>query len=151
MRDPSEVAAHQAELFARREERDSQRLEQILDFARRPGCITRRLLGYFGEALEEENCGHCHYCRTGTPAEMVELPATPIPPISEDQVEEIRELIFEELPPLATARQVTRFLCGLSSPATSRAKLTKRPEFGRYATTPFRTVLAQVEACFEGD
>ena len=58
-------------------------------------------------------------------------------------------MIFEEIPSLSTPRQLTRYLCGLTSPATSRAKLTRRPAFGRYATTPFRTVLAQVEACSE--
>ncbi len=150
-RDPATVAGHQAALFARREERDSQRLEQILDFARQPGCITRRLLAYFGEELGEENCGHCHFCRTGVPAVAVELPATPIPPFTDADADEIRELIFEEHPSLSTPRQVTRFLCGLTSPATTKAKLTKRADFGRYAATPFRTVLAQVEACFEGE
>ncbi len=149
-RDPAQVAAHQAELFAQREARDSERLAQILDFASKPGCITRRLLGYFGEALAEENCGHCHFCRTGEPARTVELPGTPAPPFTEEDAEAIQTLVFEEHPSLASARQVTRFLCGLSSPATVRAKLTKRPEFGRYSTVPFRTVLAQVEACSEG-
>jgi ATP-dependent DNA helicase RecQ len=97
----------------------------------------------------DENCGHCHFCRTGIPAEQFELPATPIAEFTEAGTEEIRALIFEEIPSLSTPRQLTRFLCGLTGPATSRAKLTKRPEFGRYATTPFRTVLAQVEACWE--
>ncbi len=148
-RDPATVAAHQAELFVHREQRDSQRLAQILDFARASGCITRRLLGYFGEALAGESCGHCHYCRTGTPAAPFDLPASSPAAFTEDALEEIRALIFEELPSLATARQITRFLCGLTSPATTRAKLTTRPEYARYATTPFRTVLAQVEACWE--
>jgi ATP-dependent DNA helicase RecQ len=147
-RDPSAVAADQAKLFAQREARDSQRLAQILDFASASGCITRRLIGYFGEALAEDNCGHCHFCRTGDPATQVALPATPIAPFTDADAEEVRALIFEEHASLATPRQITRFLCGLTSPATSRARLTKRPEFARFATTPFRTVLAQVEACF---
>ncbi len=147
-RDPAAVAAAQAELFAQREARDSQRLAQILDFASASGCITRRLLGYFGEALAEENCGHCHFCRTGEPAAQITLPATPVAPFTEADSEEIRALIFEEHAALATPRKLTRFLCGLTSPATSRAKLTKRPEFARFTATPFRTVLAQVEACF---
>jgi ATP-dependent DNA helicase RecQ len=148
-RDPAMVAAHQAELFAQREARDSERLAQILDFATQPGCITRRLLAYFGEALEEEKCGHCHFCRTGEPARAVALPALPVPPFTEEDDEQIRALIFEELPPLSTPRQVTRFLCGLTSPATSRARLTKRAEFARFAGTPFRTVLARVEQLAE--
>ena len=148
-RDPAAVAAHQAELFAQRETRDSQRLAQILDFASAPGCITRRLLAYFGEPLADENCGHCHHCRTGEPAAQVALPATPIAPFTDADAEEIRALIFEEIPSLSTPRQLTRYLCGLTSPATSRAKLTKRPEFARFAAVPFRQVLAQVEACSE--
>ena len=147
-RDPATVAADQAKPFAQREARDSQRLAQILDFASASGCITRRLLGYFGEALAEENCGHCHFCRTGDPAAAIALPASPIAPFTDADAEEIRALIFEEHPSLSTPRQLTRLLCGLTSPATSRAKLTKRPEFARFATTPFRTVLAQVESCF---
>jgi ATP-dependent DNA helicase RecQ len=148
-RDPATVAAQLTTLFARREERDSLRLAQILDFARASGCITRRLLGYFGEPLAEENCGHCHFCRTGEPAAIIALPAAPIPPFTEADAEEIRNLAFEEHPSLATPRQLTRLLCGLTSPATTRAKLTRRPEFGRFANRPFHSVLAEVEAAWE--
>ncbi len=143
-RDPAVVARHQAELFAQREARDSERLAQILDFASAPGCITRRLLAYFGENLADENCGHCHFCRTGEPAVAVELPAAPIPPFT--GADGFRALMAEGHAALSTPRQLTRFLCGLTSPATTRGRLTKRPEFGRLARTPFRMVLAQVEA-----
>ena len=86
---------------------------------------------YFGEALAEENCGHCHFCRTGEPAARVPLPVSPIAPFTDADAEEIRELIFEEHAALSTPRALTRYLCGLTSPATTRAKLTRRPEFGR--------------------
>lgn len=150
-RDPATMAARQVELFAKREDRDSQRLAQVLEFARQPGCITRRLLAYFGELLADENCGHCHFCRTGLPNTAVDLPVTRIAPFTEDDLEAIRGLISEEHPSLSTARKLTRLLCGLSSPATSRAKLTRRREFGRFSATPFRTVLAQVQECWGGE
>jgi ATP-dependent DNA helicase RecQ len=146
---PGEVAARLAELFARREERDLQRMAGLLDFASASGCITRRLLAHFGEKLEDENCGHCHFCRTGEPANRVVLPASPIAPFTDADAEEIQALVFEENAALASPRAITRYLCGLTSPATTRAKLTKRPAFGRWAAVPFRTVLAQVEACWE--
>ncbi len=89
--------------------------------------------------------GNYQPCHGGTTGERA--------PIAKGQVlyyyEEIRALIFEEIASLSTPRQLTRYLCGLTSPATTRAKLTKRPEFARFTTTPFRTVLAQVEACWE--
>jgi ATP-dependent DNA helicase RecQ len=40
---------------------------------------------------------------------------------------------------------MTRYLCGLSSPATSKAKLTKQAAFGRLASVPFGEVLKFVE------
>ncbi len=145
--DPATVAARLTGLFAEREERDSRRLAQILDFASHPGCITRRLLGYFGESLGDENCGHCHFCRTGQPAERIELPATPVAFLSAAAEQDIRALASERIPSLSTPRQLTRFLCGLASPATSRARLSRRSEFGRLAAMPFKSVLAKVEAC----
>jgi ATP-dependent DNA helicase RecQ len=150
-RDPAEVSARLAALFLRREERETLRLKQITDFATQPGCITRRLLAHFGEPLPDENCGHCHPCRlakTGDSAAndtQIELPATRIPPFTSSDVARVRELIAETHPSIATPRQLTRLLCGLTSPATSRAKLTKRPQFGMFDATPFRVVLAWVE------
>ncbi len=144
-----EVAGRLAKLFARREERDLQRMAGLLDFASATGCITRRLLAHFGEALADENCGHCHFCRTGEPATRVTLPATPIPPFTEEDEEDIRSMIFEENAALSSPRSLTRYLCGLTSPATTRSKLTKRPEFGRWAAVPFRDVVKQVESCWE--
>ena len=64
--------------------------------------------------------------------------------------EQIQELVFEEHPALSSPRQITRYLCGLTSPATSRAKLTKQPMFGCFAAVPFRKVLAEVEQAMEG-
>jgi ATP-dependent DNA helicase RecQ len=146
---PGEAAARLAEVFARREERELRRMAGLLEFASAPGCITRRLLAHFGEKLADENCGHCHFCRTGEPAARLDLPCSPIAPFTEADAEEIRALIFEENAALSSPRALTRFYCGLTSPATTRAKLTRRPDFGRWAATPFRTVLAQVEACWE--
>jgi ATP-dependent DNA helicase RecQ len=143
------VAARLAKLFARREERDLERMAGLLEFASAAGCITRRLLAHFGEALAGENCGHCHFCRTGEPKEAVVLPATPVAPFTDADAEQIRGLIFEKHPALSTPRALTRHLCGLASPASTRAKLSKRPSFGKWTAVPFRTVLAQVDACWE--
>jgi ATP-dependent DNA helicase RecQ len=142
------VASRLTELFARREERDLERLAGILEFAAAPGCITRRLLAHFGENLADDNCGHCHFCRTGEPATRVVLPAVPVAPFTAGDAQTIGGLIREKHAALSSPRALARLLCGLTSPATTRAKLTRRPEFGRWAATPFKTVLAQVEACW---
>ena len=43
---------------------------------------------------------------------------------------------------LGAPRQLARFLCGISSPATTRAKLTREPLFGSLSDYGFRDVLA---------
>ena len=49
---------------------------------------------------------------------------------------------------LATPRQLTRFLCGLTSPASTRGHLRKHARFGMLDTVPFKQVLAFVEEHF---
>jgi ATP-dependent DNA helicase RecQ len=57
----------------------------------------------------------------------------------------IRRLRAERHEALRSPRQLARFLCGISSPATSRAKLRTRPEFGQWDGVPFADVLALAE------
>ena len=40
---------------------------------------------------------------------------------------------------------MTRYLCGLTSPATTRARLTRAEAFGAFDEVPFRQVMALVE------
>jgi ATP-dependent DNA helicase RecQ len=48
--------------FEEREERDVARVHEVLKFAQGQGCLTRAILSYFGEELEED-CGHCDRCQ----------------------------------------------------------------------------------------
>jgi ATP-dependent DNA helicase RecQ len=43
---------------------------------------------------------------------------------------------------LGQPRQLARFLCGLTSPATTRAKLSRHPLYGELAANRFADVLA---------
>jgi ATP-dependent DNA helicase RecQ len=47
---------------------------------------------------------------------------------------------------LGTARQAARFLAGITSPATTRAKLTRHPLFGALAERRFLDILAWCKA-----
>jgi ATP-dependent DNA helicase RecQ len=137
------VAERMAALFARREERDIARLRQVLAFAAHPGCLTQWLLNYFGETVNEP-CGRCESCEQGGSLPRV-IPVGRTREMSEEDLLVIQHLIRENLPALKQARQIARFLCGLTSPATSRAKLGKHDAFGLLEAIPFREVLEQVE------
>jgi ATP-dependent DNA helicase RecQ len=152
------------ELFAVREARDLERLEAVLDFAADRGCLTHRLLEYFGEqvgpAAGDEppvRCGTCTSCDDPGPAAADslavaarEIPASAAPDITPAQAAAIEALVAEDRQSLRTPRQLARFLCGLTSPATSRERLGRHAAFGLLAGVPFAAVLARVESLAGG-
>jgi ATP-dependent DNA helicase RecQ len=58
----------------------------------------------------------------------------------------MKGLIDERHPALATPRQLARFLSGMTSPAATRAGLTRHDAFGMLADIPFREILDLVNA-----
>jgi len=139
---PSDLTALAADLarrFSAREQADLARSAAVEKLLSEPGCLVRRLLAYFGEELGRD-CGHCGAC-SGDPAVSLARPDTPFTlPAAE-----LATLRTQHPTPLATPRQVTRFFCGLSSPAMSKAKLTRHALFGSFETTPFARVLSAAE------
>ena len=133
-----------AERFVDREDRDVRRLEEVLTFASHPGCLTRHLLHRFGEEMETD-CGHCGNCRHPR-VEPLQIPRSPMPEIRSGDVAAIQALHAERHAALRGPRALARFLCGISSPAVSRAKLTRHDAFGMLAGVPFREILDQTES-----
>ncbi|MBE0500772.1 MAG: RecQ family ATP-dependent DNA helicase [Desulfuromonadales bacterium] len=128
------------ERFRKREENDLGRIEQTLAFAGQNGCLTQYLLAYFGE--QHAACGHCSWCHG---RKQAPLQPHPRPPFSTEDEERLHRLMTEKHAALRTLRQLTRFLCGLSSPATTQAKLRSHAMFAAYAAIPFKDVLQFVQ------
>ena len=125
--------------FADREARDLARINAMVAFTTEPGCLTARLVEYFGEALVGPGtCGHCGPCLGESLVAPVEPPPRTFGPTERAQVADLRG---ENHPSLATPRQAARFWCGLASPATTRARLTRDPRFGAWSDVPFAQVL----------
>ncbi|MDB6070465.1 MAG: ATP-dependent helicase, RecQ family [Verrucomicrobiales bacterium] len=132
------------EAMQRREQSARRRLADVVDFFEAPGCLVKRLTDLFGEPGTAA-CGQCTRCRNpGKPP--IPLPVAPPRDITLDEAEVIRMLVRQRLPALRHPRQLTRFLCGISSPATQRDRLTKHDAFGLLLDVPFDSVLTQAEA-----
>jgi ATP-dependent DNA helicase RecQ len=128
--------------FADREMRDVERLEGVLEFADDNACLSNQLSAYFGEPLSER-CGHCSVCR----GEHQPLkPATRLPELGEREAGMVEQLLDLRSPALTNPRQMSRFLCGISSPAVSRARLGKHEHFGALSDVPFEDVMQFVES-----
>jgi ATP-dependent DNA helicase RecQ len=131
------------ERFARRERAETARIEDVLRLVTHDGCQVSALVGYFGEE-RAERCGHCSHCLTGRAQRLPEPESEP-PIETTVGVDAFAALRDEHPEALGAPRQQARFLSGITSPATSRAKLTRDPLFGSLADRRFADVLAWCE------
>ena len=123
---------------------ETARVGSVLELVTHDGCQVGALVGYFGETRTEP-CGHCTHCLTGRAQRLPE--PEPKPPIAAGIDAGALAALRESHPgALGTARQRTRFLAGITSPATSRARLTRDPLFGSLADRRFIDVLGWCES-----
>ena len=142
LRPTEDVAALTRELmarFSRREEQEIARLKMVLGLVTHDGCQVNALVGYFGE-VRPLPCGHCSFCLSGRQVLPVARPTPPLP--SGLDLVAFQVLREKHLDALGHPRQAARFLCGLTSPALTRAKVTRHALFGALEDRPFRDVLS---------
>ena len=141
--DAAALTAELMERFARRETTEVRRVLDVVELASGAGCLTNRLLAHFGEAREAP-CGHCTFCETGV---AQTFPPLREPPPIAGAVDARRLVELRDAHPdaLGAPRQQARFLCGLTSPGISRARLGRDPLFGALEDRRFADVLAWCE------
>jgi len=140
--DPDALAKKLHERTLRREDNELARLRQVVELVEHDGCQVAALSAHFGE--QREPCGHCSWCLDGRrPAKM---PARSGVSIDEDVWRRAEALRREHAAVLGNPRPLARLLCGVSSPALSRAKLTRHELFGALDRVPFGLVLERAQA-----
>lgn len=146
-KEPEEIktlAQGMAKSFREREATDLKRLEQVLGLSSTKVCLTKTLLKHFGEKMDAD-CGHCDRCRGVAPKKLKQ----PKPrKVTIGELEQIKALFNAQHASLGTARQMARFLCGMSSPASMRARLYRLDEYGMLADLPFEEVAILAESFF---
>ncbi len=124
-----------------RETREIARLQDVLELAKLDGCHVSALCAHFDRPLAEP-CGHCSWClNTQTP---IAFPQRAAPSIDADVVRQAGEVrqAYPEI--LSDPYVLTRFLCGVTSPKLTRAKLSSHTLFGSLGHVPFQAVLSRV-------
>lgn len=139
---PPEIAGIFAERFAKREQADLERLGMVSSLPGEEECLTGCLTSYFGERLPAP-CGHCDRCSGGQPT-PIRLPR--VRKSDDAEWAMVKGLIDERHPAIGTPRQLARFLSGMTSPAATRAGLTRHDAFGALSDIPFREILELVNA-----
>ena len=125
----------------RREEQEIERLRQMTALIEAGSCQVASLCAHFGEDIDA--CGHCSWCLNGKAQTRME--SRPAPAISEETWRNAIALRGEHPNVLSEPRVMARFLCGVTTPGLTNAKLTRHELFGRLAEVPFATVLDRIE------
>ena len=119
-----------------RERRDIERLGEVVSLLTDDGCQVNRLNAHFGEERTSD-CGHCSRCLTRG---VVQVPERIVPAIDNQIWQQVSALRAEQ-PVLQSPVLLTRFLCGVTSPRLSKARLGRHALNGKLAHVPFRVVL----------
>ncbi|BDC98638.1 RecQ family ATP-dependent DNA helicase [Persicobacter psychrovividus] len=128
-----------ATLFLHKEQGELQRLEAMINFFERDGCLSRKLSTYFGEAPHWEACGHCSYC--------LDHAATQFPKTTNEQ--QLADFDLEAMRDAAEAcykaplspRLLAKFLLGITMPRFSRLRNRQAAGFGKLEGLPFHEVM----------
>ncbi|ABF88111.1 ATP-dependent DNA helicase, RecQ family [Myxococcus xanthus DK 1622] len=142
LRPQEDAAALTALLHQRFQQREAQevtRVRDVLKLVTHAGCQSNALVAHFGQRREQP-CGHCTFCRTGAAQVLPAVRQRPALPAGLDAAG-FRALAAKHPESLGHPRQAARFLCGLSSPALTRAKLGGHKLFGALEGWPFEEVL----------
>jgi ATP-dependent DNA helicase RecQ len=138
-----EVTEKMHTLFAQKESHGIKRIHQMVDFFESRSCISRQLAAYFGENLKNEHCGHCSFCKN----EHIELKSTrALKPLSDLSFEELTGEFIQAAGAHADKANLTKFLCGIYTPAFSKLKVKSMPDFGALEQYPFPDVKKWVNA-----
>jgi ATP-dependent DNA helicase RecQ len=125
--------------FHRSEAAEIGRIGMVAELVTRGGCQTNYLLAYFGEP-HDVPCGHCTWCETERPTAFPPLPP-PHPIEALIDAGAFRRLCDAQPQVLGTPRRQARFLCGLTSPAFTSAKLSRHALFGALEDRRFAEVM----------
>ncbi len=120
-----------------REQRELQRLQQVIDWVSLDACQSSALTARFEQALDED-CGHCSWCENKQAVLM--SPRNQTSP-ADSVIDAARALQQAHPQVLSSSVELARVLCGLSSPAISQAKLQREPLFGRCESISYQQVL----------
>ncbi|HGY1013267.1 TPA: ATP-dependent DNA helicase RecQ [Aeromonas salmonicida subsp. smithia] len=127
-------------LFEKKELSELARLQALLAFFTSSNCLSQELARYFADEQAPSKCGHCSVCR----GEVAVLP--PLPTLTLPNENGLRAWC-DPLIALCHTRHpriLTRFLCGIATPLTTRVKAKSLAGFGQLAAHPFAEVLAAV-------
>ncbi len=135
--DADQIVEKMCNLFQAKEKQEIQRIYNLVEFFESSYCISLRLARYFGEEIAKDRCGHCSFCKTG-PAVMAR--SIDLPPLSTYNFSQLTGDFLAMVGEQVSELMVTKYLCGISSPALINRKASTLSHYGCLGKYPFLQV-----------
>ena len=142
-----ELAQEILKNFQSQKESSVKRVDAVISAATTRSCIPVRLIKYFGESLST-SCGKCSSCNGKKRSRK--LPSGPIPSLTTEQVEILKNVYEEHKATLSTPHRLSKFACGIMSPAIRHARLYQNEHYSFLSHYPFADVFTQAKALIGG-
>lgn len=124
-----------------REASEISRINGVFDLVAAHQCQSQTLSQHFGETMSDP-CGQCSFCRGEGPHTIP--PAAP-QSIGTSARRMLDEVVDKYPDRFVTPRDSARFLCGLTSPGFTRARISRQPGYGVCDRIAFAHVLDEID------
>ncbi len=129
------------DLFKAKENSEINRLNQMLRFFEADSCLSSSLASYFADNESPKACGHCSVCR----GQVATLPSVDVESVHDETVMTWIHEFISASQQLITDEAITRFLCGIATPLSTKLKASKMAGYGKLDQQPFADTLARVK------
>lgn len=137
-----EVCKIICDLFENKEHDEIRRIYNMVELFESSSCISKKLALYFGENIDNDQCGHCSFCKNG---KAIIQYTTQLQPLCTFNFSELTEDFNELMGEHYSGLIVTKFLCGISSPIFAKLKIRNLSHFAIFEKYPFMDVKKWVE------
>jgi ATP-dependent DNA helicase RecQ len=135
----------------RRKQHELQKIRRMIGYANARQCRRQRILGYFGEAWRQRNCGACDYClHEGVFSDSARYPKRSPSEVEWLIIQKILSCIARMRGRYGRAR-VVQVLLGSQAKELRETPLTQLSTYGILRDTPRAVIEAYLDALLEAD
>ncbi len=123
-------------LFDKKEKNEITRIHNMISLFQSEQCLSYSLASYFADTNAPERCNHCSVCD----GSIAQLPGQEYQTVDTDQLLLWAKPYIKANGKPLSSKALSRFLCGITSPLSTKLKATKMEGFGKLEMYPFAEV-----------
>lgn len=124
------------DLFIQKEHSEINRIQSMIQFFQSEQCLSYALAGYFSDFNAPQECHHCSVCN----GNIARLTKDELQPIDKLQIIQWIQTYQQATVQMLSSKAISRFLCGLTTPLSTKLKANQMEGFGKLERYPFSEI-----------